>query len=94
MTGVQQDAVAAGALVKGRFNCPQRSMVIGAPAVVKRELSEEEVRWKYEGTLEYQELARRYQRAMKPCAPLTEMEADRPRMQTNKIAPKGEEAAG
>ncbi|HCE41636.1 MAG: phenylacetic acid degradation protein PaaY [Alcanivorax sp.] len=90
----ESSIVAAGALVKGRFNCPPRSMVIGAPAVVKRELSEEEVRWKYEGTLEYQELARRYQRAMKPCDPLTEMEANRPRMQTNKIAPKGEKAAG
>src|SRR5699024_4201134 len=89
----ESSIVAAGALVKGRFTCPPRSMVIGAPAVVKRELSDEEVRWKYEGTLEYQELARRYQRAMAPCLPLTEVEADRPRMKTNQIAPKGEKAA-
>lgn len=90
----ESSIVAAGALVKGRFTCPPRSMVIGAPAVVKRELTEEEVRWKYDGTLEYQELARRYQKAVVACEPLTEVEPDRPRMQTNSFAPKGEKAAG
>lgn len=90
----ESSIVAAGALVKGRFTCPPRSLVIGAPAVVKRALSEEEVRWKYDGTLEYQALARRYQKAVVACEPLTEVEPDRPRMQTNTYAPKGEKAAG
>jgi len=81
--------VAACAFVKAGFVCPEQSLVIGSPAVVKRRLSEEEVTWKQAGTAEYQALARRCLHEMEQCEPLPEIEPDRRRIHISALRPKG-----
>ena len=51
--------VSAAAFVKAGFECPEQSLVMGAPACAKRSLSDEEVSWKQAGPREYQQLAKR-----------------------------------
>jgi len=72
--------VAAGAFVKAGLVIPPRSLVVGAPARVLRQLSDEEVAWKSAGTRTYQELAVRSLASLRECAPLAQVEADRRRI--------------
>jgi phenylacetic acid degradation protein len=81
--------VSAAAFVKAGFECPEQSLVMGAPASVKRALSNEEVSWKQAGTREYQQLAKRCLEQMQACEPLSEPEPDRPRIGDSGLRPKG-----
>lgn len=72
--------VAACAFVRAGAKLPEKSLVVGAPAKVLRELGEDEIRWKREGTETYQQLARRCQASLVEVAPLAAEEADRPRL--------------
>lgn len=78
----ESSIVGAAALVSAKFECPPRSLVIGVPAKVKRQLSDSEVEWKSRGTLEYQELARRCLATLVKTEALTEAEPGRRSMQT------------
>lgn len=80
--------VAAAAFVKTNFECPPQSLVMGAPAKVKRELSDQEVAWKQQGTREYQRLTERCRDSLEPCEPLAELDADRPRLNAGDTQPK------
>ena len=51
--------VAACAFVRAGLKLPEKSLVAGLPAKVMRPLTEDEIRWKREGTETYQDLARR-----------------------------------
>ncbi|MCY1466811.1 Carnitine operon protein CaiE [compost metagenome] len=62
---------------------------MGAPASVKRSLSDQDVAWKQAGTREYQELAKRCLTQMQVCEPLSEPEPDRPRISDRGLRPKG-----
>jgi len=73
--------VAATAFVTSKFECPPRSLVIGVPAKVKRELSDKEVEWKARGTLEYQQLAVRCHASLIRTDALAEVEPDRGRIE-------------
>ena len=84
--------VAAAAFVKAGFQCPERSLVMGSPAAVKRELSEEEIRWKQAGTREYQALARRCLEEMRECTPLSQPEQDRKRVSDSTLRHKPQNA--
>ena len=77
--------VAACAFVPAGMKVPPRSLVAGMPAKVKRELSEKEVAWKLDGTLTYQELARRCLDSMIEVQPLAAIEAARPRLQSSDV---------
>ena len=79
--------VAASAFVKAGAAIPPRSLVAGMPAKVVRELSDEEIAWKGEGTRTYQELTRRCLATMVECDPLTAMEADRKRIHMPEVVP-------
>jgi phenylacetic acid degradation protein len=79
--------VAALSYVRPGFQAPPGTVVAGAPAVVKRELSEAERAWKREATATYQALARRCRDALEPVAPLTEVEADRPSLSPGTVEP-------
>ncbi|MDH4564639.1 phenylacetic acid degradation protein PaaY [Pseudomonas sp. BN411] len=81
--------VSATAFVKAGFSCEAQSLVMGAPAQVKRSLSDEEVAWKQAGTREYQALAQRCLENMVACEPLSEVEADRARITDRGLRPKG-----
>ncbi len=71
--------VAAGAFVRAGMEVPQRSLVVGAPARVVRLLSDDEVRWKSQGTQVYQALARRCHASLVPTQPLSQADEARPR---------------
>lgn len=79
--------VAASAFVKAGMEIPPGVLVAGMPAKVVRPLSEEEIRWKGEGTATYQDLTRRCLATMVETTPLTEMEPDRPRIHMPDVVP-------
>ena len=70
--------VAAGSLVKADFEVPPRTLVAGTPAKVVRDLTDEELAWKANGTRLYQDLGQLYLATHRPAEPLTEVEPDRP----------------
>lgn len=80
--------VCAAAFVKAGFSCAPQSLIMGAPAQVKRLLSDEEVAWKLAGTREYQQLAQRCLQALEECEPLQAVENDRPRHSDTGFRPK------
>jgi phenylacetic acid degradation protein len=59
---------------------PPRSMVMGAPARVVRELSEDEIAWKSYGTSQYHDLTVRSLATMREVEAFTEVETNRPRI--------------
>jgi phenylacetic acid degradation protein len=72
--------VAAMSFVKAGMIIPPRSMVMGTPARVMRELSDEDIAWKSFGTKQYHELVIRSQQTMREVDALTEVEAGRRRI--------------
>lgn len=80
--------VAAMAFVPTGFECAPNSLVVGAPARVKRELSESEIDWKTRGTLEYQQLAERCRRSLHKVTALEKVEDNRPRLKVGKFTSK------
>ncbi|MHC5023282.1 MAG: acyltransferase [Planctomycetota bacterium] len=81
--------IAAMAFVPAGMQVPQRSLVAGIPATIRRELRDDEIAWKSEGTRVYQHLARRYLATAKPVEPLTEIEPDRPQLPSIEYQAKG-----
>lgn len=85
-----ESIVAATAFVKSQFQCPPRSLVIGNPARVKRDLSDKEVAWKTQGTGEYQALTRRCLVSLRETEPLPTPQENRPRYTASEYTPKKE----
>ncbi|GGE49540.1 hypothetical protein GCM10011360_40800 [Primorskyibacter flagellatus] len=88
MDGVELGAesiVGAQAFVRGETVIPPRSMVVGSPAKVIREVSEKEIAWKTRGTAEYQQLARDCLAGLTPVEPLKAVEANRPGMAASDV---------
>ncbi|MDD2670054.1 phenylacetic acid degradation protein PaaY [Zoogloea sp.] len=83
----ESSIVAASAFVKAGAEIPPRVLVAGMPAKVIRELSDEEIRWKGEGTATYQDLTRRSLATMVETAPLIAVEADRKRIHMPDVVP-------
>lgn len=79
--------VAAMAFVKAGCVVPPRSLAAGLPAKVLRELSEQEIAWKREGTDTYQQLTRRSLASMVECDPLAEPEENRPKVDGGEVQP-------
>jgi phenylacetic acid degradation protein len=88
----ESSIVGAMAFVNAKFECPPRSLVVGVPAKVKRQLGDNEVEWKSRGTLEYQELAQRCLATLVKTEALTEVESGRGRMEVGQYAFKPREA--
>lgn len=80
--------VAATAFVKAGFTCSEESMVVGSPAKVLRQLRPEEIKWKQEGTREYQRLTLRCLASLEECEPLAEVEPNRPQVDAGTTQPK------
>ena len=80
-----ESIVGAQAFVRGETVVPPRSMVVGSPAKVIREVTEKEVAWKTRGTAEYQQLARDCLAGLKPVAPLGRVEENRPEMAASDV---------
>ena len=76
----ENSIIGAHSLVKANDVIPANSLVVGSPAKVIRELSEEEIDWKSKGTGEYQMLSKHYANSLRQVEPETTEAKDRPRM--------------
>lgn len=73
--------VGALAMVKANFKLPARSIAVGVPARILRELKEEEITWKRGGDEDYQSLIRRCRSTLERVDPLPEFDGpDGPRI--------------
>ena len=79
--------VAASAFVRAGLKVPARSLAAGVPAKILRELSDQELAWKREGTATYQRLTQRCLATMKEVQPLTAEEPGRQRLETGSVQP-------
>lgn len=75
-----ESIVGATAFVKAGMVIPPRSLVLGAPARVMREVSDEEIAWKSYGTRQYHDLNARSMRSLREVDAFTEVEPDRKRL--------------
>ena len=89
----ESSMVAAAAFVRAGMKVPPRSLLVGSPARVVRELSEDEVRWKNQGTKVYQALARRCRASLVPTQALTEADPARQRFTPAQLTAGVSEAA-
>lgn len=83
----ESSIVAAGAFVKAGAEIPARMLAVGSPAKVLRELTQQEMDWKVEGTQTYQDLAVRSLKTMRETVALTAVEANRKRIQADGVVP-------
>lgn len=74
--------VGALAFVKAGEKIPPRSLVVGNPARIIREVSDEMLDWKTRGTKLYQALPAEMYESARPCEPLREVPEDRPKQET------------
>jgi phenylacetic acid degradation protein len=70
--------VAALTFVSSNIIIPERSLVVGNPGKVIKQVSDEMLAWKTEGTKYYQKLPADCQNNLIACDALTEIEANRP----------------
>tara|TARA_B100001287_G_scaffold244636_1_gene221440 strand:- start:747 stop:1355 length:609 start_codon:yes stop_codon:yes gene_type:complete len=73
------DECIIGALcfVKGEIEIPNRKIVVGNPAKIQGNVSDDMIKWKTKGTKLYQQLPDECKQLMKKCTPLTEVEENR-----------------
>ena len=85
----EESIVAAMSFVKAGFVGAPRQLLVGAPARVKRDVTDEELHWKRLNTQEYQDLAVRCRASLCETQPLTQVEKNRPRLKgTTEVKPK------
>lgn len=74
------DECIIGALtfVPAEMQIPARSLVVGNPAKIIKEVSDEMIAWKTKGTALYQALPAELYASLEPCEPLREIPKDRP----------------
>jgi phenylacetic acid degradation protein/carnitine operon protein CaiE len=70
--------IGALSFVPAKMHIPKRSLVVGNPAKIIKEVSDEMIDWKTKGTALYQALPRECHETLKECEPLRELEANRP----------------
>jgi phenylacetic acid degradation protein len=69
--------VGALTFVPAEMQIPARKVVVGNPAKIVKDVSDETLAWKTDGTRVYQGLPARLRAALRPCEPLREVPADR-----------------
>ena len=83
----ESSMIGALAYVRSNMVVPPRSLVIGIPGKVVRQLTDEEIAWKASGTALYQALARRSLETLKVAEPLTAAEPGRQRLPQSSHGP-------
>jgi phenylacetic acid degradation protein len=73
--------VGALCFVPADMQIPPRKIVVGNPARVVKDMSDERIAWKTEGTRLYQQLPAALRASLIPCEALTEVEPDRPKQE-------------
>lgn len=69
--------VGALCFVKSEMIIPNRKIVVGNPAQIKGDVSDEMIKWKTKGTKLYQTLPQECRKLMRVCEPLNEMDKNR-----------------
>jgi phenylacetic acid degradation protein len=70
--------VGALTFVPSEMVIPERKVVVGAPAKIVRDVSDEMLKWKTDGTRLYQQLPAMMRESWRECEPLRELPPDRP----------------
>lgn len=73
-----ESIIGALAFVPAEMVIPMRSLVVGNPAKIIKEVSDEMIAWKTKGTQLYQQLPADCHQSLKEVAPLREIPEDRP----------------
>ena len=79
----KESIIGALCFVPANMPIPERSLVVGNPAKIIKQVSDEMILWKTEGTKLYQQLPSDCHASLLPCEPLTEIEANRPIQEKN-----------
>jgi phenylacetic acid degradation protein/carnitine operon protein CaiE len=74
--------VGALAFIKADEKFASRSLIVGNPAKVIKQVSDEMIAWKTQGTGLYQELPKEIFESWAPCEPLKEIEENRPQQES------------
>jgi len=74
--------IGALTFVPAEMIIPDRSLVVGSPAKIIKQVSDDMIDWKSAGTALYQRLPEECYGQLIPCEPLREMPADRPEQET------------
>lgn len=74
--------VGALSFIKAGEKIPARSLLAGNPAKIIKEVSDEMIQWKSDGTALYQTLPKEMQEGWRLCEPLTEIPTNRPSQET------------
>ncbi|GAB4250970.1 MAG: carnitine operon protein CaiE [Vicingaceae bacterium] len=75
----EESIIGALCFVPAKMHVPKRSLVVGNPAKIIKEVSDEMIQWKTKGTLLYQQLPKDCYESLKPCEPLRSIEPNRPK---------------
>jgi phenylacetic acid degradation protein len=70
--------IGALCFVPAEMNIPDRKVVVGNPAKIVKDVSDELINWKSEGTKLYQKLPKDLYESLKECQPLRQIPNDRP----------------
>jgi phenylacetic acid degradation protein len=70
--------IGALSFVPAKMHLPKRSLAVGNPAKIVKEVSDEMIAWKTQGTALYQALPSDCYASLKACEPLREIEENRP----------------
>lgn len=73
-----ESIVGALCFISANTVIPNRSLVVGNPGKIIKEVSDEMISWKTEGTALYQQLPKECHDSLIECQPLTEIEENRP----------------
>lgn len=76
-----ESIVGALSFIKADSIIPSRSLLVGNPAKIIRQVSDDMIKWKTQGTSLYQALPGEMFDNWKSCEPLREMDADRPKQE-------------
>jgi phenylacetic acid degradation protein len=76
-----ESIVGALAFVKALSKIPKRSLVVGNPAKIIKQISDEMIAWKTAGTKLYQQLPQECHNSLVEVEPLTEIPKDRPKQE-------------
>ena len=79
------DECIIGALcfIRAEMKIPNRKLVVGNPAIIKGNVSDDMLEWKTEGTKIYQELPLECMNSLRECEPLRAIPKDRPPQKTS-----------
>ena len=75
--------VGALCFIKAEMRIPNRKLVVGNPAIIKGDISDEMLAWKTDGTKLYQQLPGECQKTLQECEPLREISKDQPMQKVN-----------